>query len=95
MLNVFLFCMIVNVVEYFVLINYLGVPTKGAVGKLLGALIILGYMYVSRLKLHNVGLSTNPRAIKSGIRNALIFNLAIIPAYIVEFIYYKLFLKKM
>ena len=94
MLNVFLFCMIVNVVEYFVFINYLGVPTKGAVGKLLGALIILGYMYVSRLKLHNVGLSTNPRAIKSGIRNALIFNLAIIPAYIVEFIYYKLFLKK-
>ena len=41
MLNVFLFCMIVNVVEYFVLINYLGIPTKGAVGKLLGALIIL------------------------------------------------------
>jgi len=86
MLNVFLFCMIVNVVEYFVLINYLGIPTKGAIGKLLGALIILGYMYTARLKPHNVGLSTNPRAISSGIRNALIFNLSIIPAYIIEYI---------
>ncbi len=86
MLNVFLFCMIVNVVEYFVLINYLGIPTKGAIGKLLGTLIILGYMYTARLKPHNVGLSTNPRAIASGVRNAFIFNLAIIPAYIIEYI---------
>ncbi len=87
MMNVFLFCMIVNVVEYFVLINHLHIPTKGAIGKLLGALIILGYMYTARLKPHNVGLSTNPRAIRGGLRNALIFNLAIIPAYILEYIY--------
>ncbi len=86
MLNVFFFCMIVNVVEYFVLINYLGIPTKGAIGKLLGTLIILGYMYTARLKPHNVGLSTNPRAITSAVRNAFIFNLAIIPAYIIEYI---------
>lgn len=86
MLNVFLFCMLVNIGEYFYLINYLGIPTKGAVGKLLGALIIIGYMYSARLKPHNVGLSTNPRAIISGIRNSLIFNIPIIPAYIVEII---------
>ncbi len=89
MLNVFIFCMIVNVIEYFVLINYLGIPTRGAIGKLLGALIIMGYMYTVRLKPHNLGLSTNPRAITGGIRNALIFNLAIIPAYIIEYIFMK------
>lgn len=94
MLNVFLFCMIVNVVEYFFLINYLGVQTRGALGKALGAMIILGYMYVARLKPHNVGLSTNPRAVKSGIRNAVIFNIAIIPAYIIEYAVMKLFMGK-
>lgn len=94
MLNVFLFCMIVNVVEYFYIIRHLGVQTRGALGKVLGTLIILGYMYTARLKPHNVGLSTNPRAIRSGIRNALIFNLAIIPAYLLEYIVLKLFLKK-
>ncbi len=94
MLNVFLFCMIVNVVEYFVIINYLHIPTKGALGKLLGALIILGYMYTARLKPHNIGLSTNPRAIRGGIRNALIFNLAIIPAYILEYLYLVLIKRK-
>ncbi|MBQ5823744.1 MAG: CPBP family intramembrane metalloprotease [Clostridia bacterium] len=94
MLNVFLFCMIVNVVEYFVLINYLHIPTKGALGKFLGALIILGYMYTARLKPHNVGLSTNPRAIRGGLRNAFIFNLAIIPAYILEYAYLVFFKRK-
>ncbi len=94
MLNVFLLCMIVNVVEYFVLINYLGIPTHGIVGEMLGTLIILGYMYTARLKPHNLGLSTNPRAIKSGIRNALIFNLPIIPAYIIEVIFLSLMGKK-
>ncbi len=94
MLNVFLFCMIVNVVEYFFIIRHLGIQTRGALGKVLGTLIILGYMYTARLKPHNIGLSTNPRAIKSGIRNALIFNLAIIPAYALEYIGLKFFLKK-
>lgn len=94
MLNVFLFCMIVNVVEYFFIIRHLGVQTRGALGEVLGTLIILGYMYTARLKPHNIGLSTNPRAIRSGIRNALIFNLAIIPAYAVEYIFLKFFLKK-
>lgn len=87
MLNVFLLCLIVNVVEYFVLINYFGIPTKGVVGKILGLLVIIGYMYTARLKPRNVGFSTNPKSIISGIRNALIFNLSIIPAYIVEYLY--------
>ncbi len=94
MLNVFLFCMIVNIGEYFYLINYLGIPTKGAVGKLLGALIIIAYMYTARLKPHNVGLSTNPRAITSGVRNSLIFNIPMIPAYIIEVIILALMGKK-
>ncbi len=94
MLNVFLFCMIVNIGEYFYLINYLGIPTKGAVGKLLGALIIIAYMYTARLKPHNVGLSTNSRAIASGVRNALIFNIPMIPAYIIEVIILALMGKK-
>ncbi len=94
MLNVFLFCMLVNIGEYFYLINYLGIPTKGAIGKLLGALIILAYMYSARLKPHNIGLSTNPRAIAGGIRNALIFNIPIIPAYIIEVILLTLIGKK-
>lgn len=87
MLNVFLICLIVNAVEYFVLINYFGIPTKGVVGKILGLLVIMGYMYTARLKPRNVGFSTNPKAIIGAIRNALIFNLAIIPAYIIEYFY--------
>lgn len=87
MLNVFLVCLIVNAVEYFVLINYFGIPTKGVVGKILGLLVIMGYMYTARLKPRNVGFSTNPKAIIGAIRNALIFNLAIIPAYIIEYFY--------
>ena len=87
MLNVFLFCLIANGVEYFFLINYLGIPTKGVVSKIAGILIILGYMYSARLKPANVGLSTNPKAIIGAIKNAAIFNLAIIPAYIIEYIY--------
>lgn len=94
MLNVFLFCMIVNVVEYFFIIRHLGVQTRGILGKVLGTLIILGYMYTARLKPHNVGLSTNPRAVRSGFRNALIFNLAIVPAYLLEFLGLKFILKK-
>lgn len=88
MMNVFLFCLIVNAVEYFVLINRFGIPTKGAIGKILGLLIILGYMYFARLKLHNVGLTSRVRPLLSGLRGALLFNLAIIPAYIIEYIYY-------
>ena len=87
MLNVFLICLIVNAVEYFVLINYFGIPTKGVVGKILGLLVIMGYMYTARLKPRNVGFSTNPKAIIGAIRNALVFNLAIIPAYIIEYFY--------
>lgn len=87
MLNVFLVCLIVNAVEYFVLINYFGIPTKGVFGKILGLLVIMGYMYTARLKPRNVGFSTNPKAIIGAIRNALIFNLAIIPAYIIEYFY--------
>ncbi len=87
MLNVFLVCLIVNAVEYFVLINYFGIPTKGVVGKILGLLVIMGYMYTARLKPRNVGFSTNPKAIIGAIRNALVFNLAIIPAYLIEYFY--------
>lgn len=87
MLNVFLVCLIVNAVEYFVLINYFGIPTKGVIGKILGLLVIMGYMYTARLKPRNVGFSTNPKAIIGAIRNAFIFNLAIIPAYIIEYFY--------
>ncbi len=87
MLNVFLICLIVNAVEYFVLINYFGVPTKGVVGKILGLLVIMGYMYTARLKPRNVGFSTNPRAIVGAVRNAIVFNLAVIPAYIIEYFY--------
>ncbi len=87
MLNVFLICLIVNAVEYFVLINYFGIPTKGIVGKILGLLVIAGYMYTARLKPRNIGFSTNPKAIVGAIRNAVIFNLAVIPAYIVEYVY--------
>lgn len=87
MLNVFLFCMIANVIEYFFLINYLGVPTKGVVSKIAGILIILGYMYSARLKPSNVGFNTNPKSVLSAVRNAGIANLAIIPAYILEFVY--------
>ncbi len=94
MLNVFLFCMIVNVLEYFFIINSAHVQTRGALGKVLGALIIIGYMYTARLKPHNVGLSTNPKAVRSGIRNSIIFNLAIIPAYLFEFVVLKIFYKK-
>ena len=90
MLNVFLICLIVNAVEYFVLINYFGVPTKGVVGKILGLLVIMGYMYTARLKPRNVGFSTNPRAIIGAIRNAMVFNLAVIPAYIIEYFYLAL-----
>lgn len=87
MVNVFLLCLIANIVEYFFLINYMGIPTKGVASKILGILIILGYMYSSRLKPKNVGFSTNPKSILSAIRYAAIFNLALIPAYIVEFVY--------
>ena len=90
MLNVFLICLIVNAVEYFVLINYFGIPTKGVVGKILGLLVIMGYMYTARLKPQNVGFSTNPRAIVGAIRNAIIFNLSVIPAYIIEYFYLAL-----
>ncbi len=87
MLNIFLFCLIANAVEYFVLINYLQIPTKGVASKILGILIILGYMYSMRLKPNNVGFSTNPKSIMSAIKNSLIFNLAIIPAYLIEYLY--------
>lgn len=87
MLNVFLFCLIANAVEYFLLINYLGIPTKGVVSKIAGLLIILGYMYSARLKPSNVGFSTNPKSIISAVKNAAIANLALIPAYIIEVIY--------
>lgn len=90
MLNVFLVCLIVNAVEYFVLINYFDIPTKGVVGKILGLLVIMGYMYTARLKPRNVGFSTNPRAIIGAIRNAIVFNLAVIPAYIIEYFYLAL-----
>ncbi len=90
MLNVFLVCLIVNAVEYFVLINYFGIPTKGVVGKILGLLVIMGYMYTARLKPRNVGFSTNPKAIVGAVRNAIFFNLSVIPAYIVEYFYLAL-----
>ncbi len=87
MINIFLFCLIANIVEYFVLINYMGIPTKGIVSKILGILILLGYMYTARLKPKNIGFSSNPKSVLSAIKNAAIFNLAIIPAYIIEYIY--------
>lgn len=90
MLNVFLICLIVNAVEYFVLINYFGIPTKGVVGKILGLLVIMGYMYTARLKPRNIGFSTNSRAIVGAIRNAMFFNLSVIPAYIIEYFYIAL-----
>ncbi|MBR3754949.1 MAG: CPBP family intramembrane metalloprotease [Clostridia bacterium] len=90
MLNVFLICLIVNAVEYFVLINYFGIPTKGVVGKILGLLVIMGYMYTARLKPRNVGFSTNPRAVIGAVRNAVVFNLSVIPAYIIEYFYLAL-----
>ncbi len=90
MLNVFLFCLIANGVEYFLVINYLDIPTRGVASKILGILIILGYMYSARLKPKNIGMSTNPRSIIHAIKHAGIFNIAIIPAYIVEFIYFSI-----
>lgn len=87
MLNVFLFCLIANAVEYFALINYFGIPTKGVVSKIIGLLIIVGYMYSARLKPRNLGLTTNYKAILSAIRNALIFNCALIPAYTIEYFF--------
>lgn len=84
MLNVFLICLIINALEYFVLINRFGIVTKGAIGKLIGAGVIFYYMYKARLKPHNVGLSSNKRAVWGGIKNAVIFNTALIPAYMIE-----------
>lgn len=88
MMNVFLYCLIVNAFEYFVLINRFGIPTRGAIGKVLGILIILGYMYFYGQKLHSIGLNTRLKPLLSGIRGAVLFNLAIIPAYVIECIYY-------
>ncbi len=87
MLNAFLFCMAVNTFEYFYLINKCNIPTRGAIGKVFGIIVVFIFMYSARLKPAHLGIPQDTRLILSGIRRALIFSVAIIPAYLVDIIF--------
>ncbi len=84
MLNSFLFCLIVNAIEYFFLINQKNIQTRGTVSKVFGVIVIFLFLYTARLKPRNLGLPPDPRLILSGVKKALLFSLAFIPAYLVD-----------
>ena len=84
MLNAFLFCLIINAIEYFFLINQKGIQTKGAVSKIFGIIIIFVFLYSVRLKPRNFGLPPDPRLIISAVKRTFIFSIAIIPAYLAD-----------
>lgn len=84
MLNAFLFCLSINAIEYFFLINQQNIQTKGAISKVFGVIIVFVFLYSVRLKPRTFGLPPDPRVIVGGLKRAVMFSVAIIPAYLVD-----------
>jgi len=86
MLNSFVFCMAVNCFEYFYLINTKNIQTRGAIGKIFGIIVIFIFMFSVRLKPKHIGIPLEPVPILKGLKRALIFSCAIVPAYLFDII---------